>query len=84
MSDSRDGRAWARNAISELTSAVNDAAQMLCIEDDDVAVSYVRNAVGKLAKANEFLMRATIHLGYAMAAAAEKRAQLEAQTEKAG
>lgn len=82
MSDSRDGRAWARNAISELTSAVNDAAQMLCIEDDDVAVSYVRNAVGKLAKANEFLMRATIHLERAMAA--EKRAQLEAQTEKAG
>jgi len=58
----REARSWTRNAVAELTVAINEAAQCLIADDDGVALGYVGNVRSAVAKASEHLMRAKILL----------------------
>ena len=58
--DGRCARLWARNAIAELTVAINEAASVISSPDDKVAAGYLGNVRSALAKANEYTLRAKI------------------------
>lgn len=59
---SRDARLWARNAVAELATAINEASQVLVTADDRVALGYVGNVRASMSKASEHLMRSKILL----------------------
>jgi hypothetical protein len=59
-----DGRLWARLAIAELTTAINEAASLVISNDDRVVLSYVGNARSAIARADENMMRAKMLLNH--------------------
>lgn len=56
----KEARQWARNAIAEMTTAINEASSILVSQDDKVAASYLGNVRSALTKSQEYLMRAKI------------------------
>ena len=56
----REARLWTRNAIAEMTVAINEASSVLVSADDKVAGSYLGNVRSAMTKAQEQLMRARI------------------------